>query len=327
MRFVSTLLDYLIWPGILAFGCVGVGIGMHYGHVPLAFNITYLLVALAIFFLERWRPHEDYWLENDGQMPADLAHTLFTKIFVQVLVMSATFLGLTAVSKSGSSGFWPGHWPMFWQVVLALVLGEFGLYWAHRVAHVWGPLWRFHAIHHSVKRLWFFNTGRFHFMDTLKSIVFAIPFLSLSGAPENVMQWFGAITAFIGILTHCNIDVKFGWLNYIFNTSGLHRWHHSMDLREGNKNYGENLMLWDLIFGSYFDDSKRRPPVEIGIKEAMPTTFMAQLAMPFRWRKFQDEVKAGMHQEKIMQKRPILKKEKPAAREDEEISSAEILEA
>lgn len=328
MRLVNTLLDYLIWPAILAFGLVGVGIGVHYGHVPLAFNITYLIVAVSIFFLERWRPHEDYWLENDGQMTADLAHTLFTKIFVQVLVVSVTTLGLAhAVGNKESSGFWPGHWPMFFQVVLALVLGEFGLYWAHRFAHVWGPLWRFHAIHHSVKRLWFFNTGRFHFVDTLKSIVFAAPFLALSGAPESVMQWFGAITAFIGILTHCNIQMRFGWLNYIFNTSGLHRWHHSMDLREGNKNYGENLMLWDQLFGTYYDDAKRRPPVEIGIKEAMPRTFLAQLAMPFRWHKFQKEAKEGKHL--VMEKRPIVKRGRAASvpQADDGMPSAEGLEA
>ena len=45
--------------------------------------------------------------------------------------------------------------------------------------------------------------------------------------------------------------MRFGWLNFVFNTPGLHRWHHSMDLREGNKNYGENLVCWDLLFGTF----------------------------------------------------------------------------
>jgi sterol desaturase/sphingolipid hydroxylase (fatty acid hydroxylase superfamily) len=176
---------------------------------------------------------------------------------------------------------------MFFQVVLALVVAEFGLYWAHRVAHEWMPLWRFHAVHHSAKKLWFFNTGRFHFIDTFKSIVFTVPCTALVGAPGPVMVWVGGITAFIGILTHCNIRMRFGWLNYIFNTPGLHRWHHSMDLREGNKNYGENLVLWDLIFRTYFNDHARRPPSEIGIRDAMPPTFFGQLAAPFYWKRYQ----------------------------------------
>jgi sterol desaturase/sphingolipid hydroxylase (fatty acid hydroxylase superfamily) len=66
-----------------------------------------------------------------------------------------------------------------------------------------------------------------------------------------------------------------------------------MDLREGNKNYGENLMLWDLIFGTFYDDVNRRPPVEIGIKSAMPKSFWGQIVEPFRWNKFQAAAKAG----------------------------------
>jgi hypothetical protein len=100
-----------------------------------------------------------------------------------------------------------------------------------------------------------------------------------------------------------------------------------MDLREGNKNYGENLMLWDLLFGTYYDDAKRRPPVEIGIKEAMPRTFISQLVMPFRWHKFQKEAKEGKHA--VMEKRPLVKRERaaPVTSTDDGMAPAEILEA
>jgi sterol desaturase/sphingolipid hydroxylase (fatty acid hydroxylase superfamily) len=177
------------------------------------------------------------------------------------------------------------------------VAAEFGLYWAHRLAHEWQWLWPFHAVHHSSKKLWFLNTGRFHFIDTLKSMVCATPILLLAGAPGDVIIWVSAITAFIGILTHCNVRMRFGWLNYIFNTPGLHRWHHSMDLREGNKNYGENLVLWDLLFGTYFDDSRRRPPADIGIREAMPPTFLEQLRAPFVWQRYQRDQRVGPNRE------------------------------
>ena len=66
-----------------------------------------------------------------------------------------------------------------------------------------------------------------------------------------------------------------------------------MDLREGNKNYGENLVLWDLIFGTFFNDAARHPPAEIGIREAMPANFLGQLAVPFRWSRHQRNAAAG----------------------------------
>ena len=290
MNRLNVLLDYALWPGLFASCCLGMGWGMSIGRGPLVFNLVYLLLAGTLFLLERYRPHEDAWLESDGQEGPDIAHTLFTKIAVQVTVVSLTNFGIAQqFGARASGGIWPGGWPTFWQVVLGLTVAEFGLYWAHRLAHEWLVLWKFHAVHHSSKKLWFLNTGRFHFIDTLKSMVFAMPLLFACGAPGDVMIWVSAITAFIGILTHCNVRMQFGWLNLIFNTPGLHRWHHSMDLREGNKNYGENLVIWDLVFGTFFNDARRRPPAEIGIREAMPTTFVGQLVAPFRWAQFQAE--------------------------------------
>jgi sterol desaturase/sphingolipid hydroxylase (fatty acid hydroxylase superfamily) len=294
MSRTSTVLDYLLWPGLMTAACLGMSYGMAKGHGPLAFNLVYLVLAATLFGLEKIRPHEPEWLASDGQELPDLAHTLFTKIAVQVTVVSLTNLGITQqFAARGSGDFWPGGWPAWAQVGLGLLVAEFGLYWAHRLAHVWSPLWRFHAVHHSSTKLWFFNTGRFHFVDTLKSMVFALPVLALVGAPGEVIVWVSGITACIGILTHCNVRMRFGWLNYVFNTPGLHRWHHSMDLREGNKNYGENLVLWDLVFGTYFDDSRRRPPTVIGIREAMPATFVGQLAAPFDWKNYQAQAQSG----------------------------------
>lgn len=288
MQRLRRLLDFMQWPLLFGGALCGMGIGMAKGHGTLGFNITYLCLAVTLFVLEKVRPHEHEWLESDGQEPVDLAHTLFTKIFVQVIVVSLVNLGIVhQFGDRETSGIWPDHWPMFFQVALGLVIAEFGLYWAHRLAHEWMPLWRFHAVHHSSRKLWFFNTGRFHFVDTLKSMLFAAPLTALAGAPGEVFLWGSACTAFIGILTHCNVRMHCGWLNYIFNTPNLHRWHHSMDLREGNKNYGENLVLWDLIFRTYFHETDRRPPYSIGIREAMPRSFLGQLAAPFFWKRFQ----------------------------------------
>jgi sterol desaturase/sphingolipid hydroxylase (fatty acid hydroxylase superfamily) len=287
---LGTAVDFALWPALMLGACLGLAWGMERGSGPLAFNIVYLILASTLFWLEKVRPHEPEWLESDGQVGPDLAHTLFTKIAVQVTVVSLANFGIVQQLGARDGGsWWPEGAPVFVQVALGLVVVEFGLYWAHRLAHEWLPLWRFHAVHHSSKRLWFFNTGRFHFVDTLKSMVCATPLLVLAGAPGDIIIWVSALTAFIGILTHCNVRMRFGWLNFVFNTPGLHRWHHSMDLREGNKNYGENLVLWDLIFGTYFDDARRRPPAKIGIREAMPATFLGQIVAPFFWRRHQAE--------------------------------------
>lgn len=281
------LVSVLAWPLLLGLCLAATAWGIAVGQGYLVFNGVYLGLAATLFFLERLLPHEPAWLENCGQIPSDLAHTLLNKSVAQVVLAVGTAIGLAEVMASAEGqGLWPGHWPLAAQVALGLVIAEAGLYWAHRLSHEWPLLWRFHAVHHSATRLWFFNTGRFHLVDTAVSILISQPLLILAGAPKEVFIWVSATTAFIGLLTHCNVEMRLGPLNYLFNTPVLHRWHHSMVLREGNKNYGENLVLFDLLFGTYFNE-KRRPPAVIGIREPMPRSFLGQLAAPFRaapWR-------------------------------------------
>ena len=104
--------------------------------------------------------------------------------------------------------------------------------------------------------------------------------LYLLGAPLPVFLWISAITAFTGLLTHCNIDLRTGPLDFIFSTPGLHRWHHSKVLAEGNRNYGENLVLWDQLLGTYYNPA-RRPPTDIGIDGRIAQGFLRQLLQPF----------------------------------------------
>lgn len=274
------VLSYVWWPLLFLAPAGATYVGLLNGAAVLAFNIAYVALAIAIAVLERVMPHERAWLANDGQVVPDISHTLLNKSVAQVLIVTITFMGIAELAAPSAGVWWPEGIPLLAQVALGLVLVELGLYWKHRLAHEWYPLWRFHAVHHSVTRLWFLNTGRFHLVDTLTGLLVGIPVLLLLGAPKDVMIMVSAITAIVGILTHSNVEMRCGWLNYVFNTPELHRWHHSKIAAEGNKNYGENLMLFDQLFGSFFFPA-RRPPRDIGILHPMPATFWGQLKVPF----------------------------------------------
>lgn len=282
-------LSWIAWPGLFTLCMTLTGIGFAFGAPMSAFIFAYILLIFTLFFLERFMPHEPAWQEADGQTFADIAHTLTTKGTVHTLFLFSSVIGLTEIFRPATADgyglfgaeLWPRGWPMFFQVAFAVVIAEFMCYWSHRTAHEIPVLWRFHAVHHSVTRLWFVNTGRFHFMDSLYRVLMGMIPLALLGAPMEVLQWLSAVTAFIGMLTHCNVEMRFGWISYVFNTPGLHRWHHSRDIREGNKNYGENVVIWDMLFGTYINPQDRRPPADIGIGEFMPAKFTHQLLWPF----------------------------------------------
>jgi sterol desaturase/sphingolipid hydroxylase (fatty acid hydroxylase superfamily) len=285
-----SMLSWIIWPALFVAGLAGAGVSFATTTPLLWFNAVYLSVVIVIALLERVMPFEQQWLRRDSETVNDIAHTLLNKGGVQI----AAAFGATAPMAvatvahpmmTGVTQLWPTGWPLPLQVVLGLVIAELGLYVAHRAAHEILTLWRFHALHHSVERLWVINTGRFHLVDSLFKIALSQLPLYLLGAPLPVFLWIGAVTAFIGLLTHCNIDVRTGPLDWIFSTPRLHRWHHSRVLAEGNTNYGENLVLWDQVFGTYFNPA-RRPPADIGISGRIADGFLAQLLQPFSARGF-----------------------------------------
>lgn len=288
--FLKLTVTYFAWPVILMAGLIFTAYGFTIGQPLLYFNIAYISSAVIILLLERTFPFEKEWLKSDGQLAANIGHTLSSKGIIQAVVIFSSVIGIADLLEpywETGYGIWPTHWPLFFQVVLGLAAAEFGLYWAHRLSHEHDILWGMHAIHHSVKKLWVMNTGSFHFLDSLFKIIAAMGILLALGAPLVIVQWLSVVTAFIGILTHCNIDVKTGFLSYIFNTPNLHRWHHSRDIREGNKNYGENLVIWDLLFGTWFNPS-RRPPANIGINEYMPDRFKDQILYPLKRKLYRD---------------------------------------
>ncbi len=270
------------WPFLLLSSGAILALGFSLGREVLYFNLSYAWIVCWLLLLERRLPYRDDWRRPDGQLGADLGHTLLNKGLVQLLIVQLIALGLFGDGRGSTIA----TLPLALQVVIGLVVSEIGLYAAHRLAHEWPLLWRFHAVHHSVKKLWIVNTGRFHFVDSLASVAASVPFLFISGISMDAIVWVSAITAYIGILTHCNVDMRCGWLNYVFNTPNLHRWHHSMNPAEGNRNYGENLMLWDMLCGTFLYPRDKHIDI-IGIREFMPSRFLHQLAAPFAWSRVQ----------------------------------------
>ncbi|PST19531.1 sterol desaturase [Rhizobium sp. JAB6] len=300
----------LLWPGILCGGLAGGYFAFQSDMHLLWFNVVYLSAVAIIALFERLMPYEKTWQKRDGETFNDIAHTLLNKGGVQIAAAIGTSFPMAVATVaqpalSYHSHFWPNQWPMALQVVLGLVIAEFGLYMAHRLAHEHLSLWRFHALHHSVERLWVINTGRFHVIDTLFKIALGQIPLYLLGAPLPVFLWIGAVTAFIGLLTHCNVDMRTGPLDLIFSTPRLHRWHHSKILAEGNTNYGENLVIWDQLLGTFYNPP-RPSSTDIGITGKVAKGFLAQLVQPFS-KKGRKEIMGKKPKELILQEEQAAK--------------------
>lgn len=263
---------------------------------PLTLIICQSLGAVAIIVAEQLWPFRPQWNRSHGDLRTDILHAIVSGVGTTQLIRPLVQAGGVAIAGALSRGvgfsLWPVEWPLVVQLALALVIVELPQYWLHRWQHEHDALWRFHAVHHSAPRLYWLNAARFHPVDL--GLLYAVGYvpLVLLGCPEAVIMLFALFDAVFGMLQHSNIDVRLGPLNWIFSMAEPHRWHHSRTLNEANTNYGSNLMVWDLAFGTFFLPRERTPPENIGIANLpdFPTPYLAQLASPFTWRRIAREV-------------------------------------
>jgi sterol desaturase/sphingolipid hydroxylase (fatty acid hydroxylase superfamily) len=290
---------WLVFCGILG-GAIATAIVLipHLG-VPATIVLVQVAAVLAIVVAE-WRlPHRVGWLRSHGDVRTDLGHALVSGLGVtrlaEATVRAVGVVLAARIATSMGGSIWPTSWPLAAQLALALPIAELPQYWLHRLQHEHDWLWRFHAVHHSAPRLYWLNAGRFHPVDIgLLYIVGYLPLVVL-GCPEEVIGLFALFDAVFGMLQHSNIEMHLGPLNRVFSAAEPHRWHHSRVLGEANTNYGSNLLVWDLVFGTFFLPANREPPADIGIADlpAFPTGYLAQLASPFRWRRVKREAAAS----------------------------------
>ena len=111
-------------------------------------------------------------------------------------------------------------------------------------------------------------------------MIYFSPLIFIGSTPEVtvLVLTFSSIT---GFLEHLNIDFKAGIFNYVFNTAQHHRWHHSKVIIESNKNFGKALIIWDILFGTFYLP-KDRDVQEVGIiGRPVSDKFLKQLTYPF----------------------------------------------
>ena len=253
----------------------------------LAFSYFSLLTTLLA---ERIHPYARKWQHSQGDLLADIAHLFLTLFFAQLLrvfLVVGFFVLLNRTEEDFQLLPWPGQWPLWAQAILGLLITEFVDYWRHRFFHSWSAAWRLHAVHHSPKRVYFLNANRFHIFEAcINSLTGAIA-LTLCGATTEVAILTGIFTGLHGPWQHANINYKLGWLNWIIAGAELHRWHHSTQPGPCNSNYGNNLIIFDTLFGTRYLPNTSQNLEQIGLDGAFsqyPLAWWRQQLEPFRSR-------------------------------------------
>ena len=243
-----------------------------------------LLGAVLITWHELKFPYRRSWKPDAAEVRADAMFLGAVQIGVPLLLSVTLVVALADFSRAQGlavQDLWPHRLPVWAQAALMMLLADFGRYWLHRAFHKFGPMWRLHAVHHSPHRLYWVNVGRFHPLEKAMQYFFdALPF-ALAGVAGEVLAAYFVFYAINGFYQHSNCLVRLGPLNYLIAGPELHRWHHSRLPEESNHNFGNNLIVWDLIFGTRFLPAGRETGALGLVDRNYPMGFWAQMRSPF----------------------------------------------
>jgi sterol desaturase/sphingolipid hydroxylase (fatty acid hydroxylase superfamily) len=286
------LVSILALPGMLG-GALWIAIAlMERGVPPVRILLPgFLICAVLVALLERALPYRPEWNRARGDLWTDAAYLPTTWLvggLAQPIVATLAVAIGGWLSMTIGTGLWPSRWPLLAQLALSAVVVELPSYWAHRWMHEVPWLWRLHAVHHSAPRLYWLNTTRSHPLEMIFRGVIGLLPLAIAGAGAELLALSGLTNMVVGLFQHANVDIRLGPLNWIFSAAPVHRWHHSRDLAEANRNYGDTFIFWDAVFGTRYMP-EREPPRDLGIAglDAFPRGYLAQLVAPFRWRRIE----------------------------------------
>jgi ornithine lipid hydroxylase len=233
----------------LAAYCMAIRMNFNADVTVTASSITILIIAMA---LERWIPHRTDWNTPQGDSATDWTSFACIAAVAEPLAKALMAAAVVAVYGQFATPSWAlADAPLALQIIAATLAIELGKYAAHRLHHALPALWWLHALHHSAQRLYAVNNFRYHPLNYAINQALSMLPLMLLGAPPLVLFGYLAITQPIVMVQHANIALRGGWLNALLSTPEAHRWHHSAQRAEGDSNFGNAILLWDHVFGTY----------------------------------------------------------------------------
>ncbi|WP_040778936.1 sterol desaturase family protein [Nocardia pneumoniae] len=266
---------------LLLLGVNGLGIALAASGANKLWLLVLLGAAIALSFAaERLLPYESTWNNSHDDSARDTAHVLVN----ETLILTSVAIIPALATLIPGDGFWPATLPFAVQVLIAILFADLGITLTHYASHKIGVLWRFHAVHHSVKRFYGLNGLMKHPLHQTIEMTAGVTPLLLLGIPVSVAAALSLTVAVQLLLQHSNADYRIGPLKHLLALNEGHRFHHLKWAGIGDVNFGLFTLLWDHLLRTHsYDPTRRFSSDDLGMaaKPDYPVTYLAQLAEPF----------------------------------------------
>jgi sterol desaturase/sphingolipid hydroxylase (fatty acid hydroxylase superfamily) len=216
-------------------------------------------------------------------------------------VISSLGSGITNITKDGmkfsivlvSYSFFLEHLelyklePLWASVLLAILVQDFSGYWLHRLNHRVNIFWNRHVIHHSSEEFNLACALRQSISETVHfGAILMIP-AAIFGVPAKIFGFLAPIHLFMQFWYHTKLINKMGLLEKIIITPSHHRVHHAINPEYIDKNYGQILIIWDKLFGTFQPELSSVKPV-FGILRPVRTWNPVIINYKHLWQLIQD---------------------------------------
>lgn len=124
-------------------------------------------------------------------------------------------------------------------------------YWTHWLSHNVPEFWEFHKVHHTAEEMTILNAYREHPLLNVVQDSIRVALLALLGLSMGSIFVVMALRFVHGHLQHSQCRSGWGWLGLAVISPRAHWIHHSADPAHHNRNLGDNIALWDHVFGTY----------------------------------------------------------------------------
>lgn len=143
---------------------------------------------------------------------------------------------------------------------LLFLATDFVWYWYHRFAHEINLFWAVHVVHHQSEDFNFTVSARITvFQAIVRSMFWCV--LPLLGFPPVMVSVLLLIHGVYPFFVHTRTLGKWYWFEKVLVTPTHHGVHHASNPEYLDKNYGDVLIIWDKLFGTFVEEKAQIKPV------------------------------------------------------------------
>lgn len=263
---ISSFVTYGLYPTLLivVFSIFILSVNLKWEY-QVVYAITTAFIILTLIISETIFPLTKDWSMTKRSFWRDLK---YISIVAPTIIVTKIAFGWIAIYYSEHHIGYFSNSSLITSIIVYLLVFEFLQYWYHRLSHTskgkFGKfLWRIHLAHHLPDKVYVIMHAVFNPINALiTASIIQAPFILLGISPEAAL---GAtlLIDLQSLISHFNVNIKAGWLNYIFIGTETHRYHHSANKIEA-KNYGNTLAIWDIIFNT-FNYKPNEVPEKLGV--------------------------------------------------------------